>query len=150
MFAGCSWWDGAGTTRTIWSQRSGRRCTTSPYQSWVMKRRSSVSSKRSDPSRQRPAESPALFSVIQSSGRTIGHRKLNQQKCHVYCSPSKRSTPVGSFTARIWVTDLCSLYFSVNLSTWWWNMETRFWPKTSWHRWFEKKNKKTKLFWSEV
>lgn len=68
-FAECSWWDGADTTLTIWSQRSGRRPTAHQRQSWALRKRSSGSSKRSDPSRQQPAESAALFSATQSSGR---------------------------------------------------------------------------------
>lgn len=85
LFAECSWWDGAGTTRTIWSQRSGRRHTTHQKQSWLQRKRRNRSSKHSDPSRLQPVESPALFSVTPSSGRTniSDHRSkaLFSQSC---------------------------------------------------------------------
>lgn len=70
LVAECSWCDGADTTRTTWSRRSARRPTANQSRSWVPRRKRSGSSKRSDPSRQQPVESPALFSVTRSSGRT--------------------------------------------------------------------------------
>ena len=70
LFAECSWWDGADTTLTILSRRSGRRPTTNQRQSWAPRRRTSGNSKRSDPSRQRPMMSPALCSATPSSGTT--------------------------------------------------------------------------------